>query len=237
MTSSADKRPILFIGDIQGCSGELAELLLAAGFEPGRHRLIPAGDTINRGPDAPGVLRQLREHGAEPIVGNHELAFMARADALPVEPPSKGGSAWEQLTGAGMLEEALAWIRGWPVLRQEDDWIAVHAGLHPVLPPDQTPAAFLTEVRYCTRDGQRPSVPEGTLTKPPPGFRPWYEFYRGPRTVVFGHWARMGLIRRERLFGLDTGCVYGRMLTGLWWPEGRIVQVPSHQPPRFPVLG
>ena len=28
-----------------------------------------------------------------------------------------------------------------------------------------------------------------------------------------------------RVRGLDTGCVYGKRLSGLWWPEDKLVQV------------
>ena len=47
------------------------------------------------------------------------------------------------------------------------------------------------------------------------------------RTVVFGHWARMGLVERPRVRGLDTGCVWGQKLTAWIAEEDRIVQVDS----------
>ena len=47
---------------------------------------------------------------------------------------------------------------------------------------------------------------------------PWYECMRWPVPVVFGHWAMRGLVDRPDVKGLDTGCVYGRRLTG-WCPE------------------
>jgi hypothetical protein len=232
-----DTRPILFIGDIQGCSTELADLLQAAGFDPARHLLLPLGDTINRGPDAAGVLRLLRENRAEPLQGNHERWLLAAGGRSKRPPRNKSGSAWYQLAAADLLEETLRWMRQWPLLREGPDWIAVHAGLHPTLPPRETPPDFLTEVRYCDGQGRRPADPDGTLASAPPGFQPWFDFYHGPRTVIFGHWARLGLIERERLYGLDTGCVYGNALTGLWWPERRLVQVPSRQPRVYDVTG
>ena len=70
-----DSRPILFLGDIQGCPEELAELLKQAAFDSRIHRLIPLGDTINRGPDAAGVISLLRQHRAEQIgVGALQVA-------------------------------------------------------------------------------------------------------------------------------------------------------------------
>jgi hypothetical protein len=56
----------------------------------------------------------------------------------------------------------------------------------------------------------------------------------GPETVVFGHDARQGLVDHRPFgsplcIGLDTGCVYGGMLTA-WSPElDRFVQVPARK--------
>jgi hypothetical protein len=223
---AADRRPILFVGDIQGCARELALLLRRAEFEVGRHRLLPVGDTINRGPDAPAVLDLLREHRAEPIQGNHERGLLEIVQRGVVPSWAHGDrSAYVQLRRAGRWEQAVAEIATWPLVREGPDWIAVHAGLHPRLPPGATDADFLTEVRWCDAEGRRPpAIPKAQL-EPPPGFRPWWEFHSDARTVVFGHWAQRGLVWEGRVRGLDTGCVYGGRLSALWWPEDRLVQV------------
>ena len=57
----------------------------------------------------------------------------------------------------------------------------------------------------------------------PDKFR-WHELHRGPELIVFGHDAKQGLFRktlpsgRPICVGLDTGCTYGRQLTG-YFPE------------------
>lgn len=43
--------------------------------------------------------------------------------------------------------------------------------------------------------------------------------------VLFGHDAKRGLQRCPRATGLDTGSCYGRKLTGIILPEGRLVDV------------
>lgn len=52
----------------------------------------------------------------------------------------------------------------------------------------------------------------------PEGFMPWFEV-PGRRTtgtpVAFGHWSTLGLINRENLMALDTGCVWGGQLTAV----------------------
>lgn len=85
---------------------------------------------------------------------------------------------------------------------------------------------FALTVRYCAPDGTRP---EADWPPPPAPFRPWFEYYPSRpderRTVVFGHWARMGLVLRDQLRGLDTGCVWGLRLTAWIAEEDRLVQV------------
>ena len=76
----------------------------------------------------------------------------------------------------------------------------------------------------------RPTSPAPSRAAP---FRPWDDFWAGPRTVVFGHWARRGLVQTEFARGLDTGCVWGGSLTAWIAEEDRIVSVPAraqHQP-------
>jgi bis(5'-nucleosyl)-tetraphosphatase (symmetrical) len=221
-----DESQILFVGDIQGCAEDLARLLEHAGFNPGIHRLVPLGDTVNRGPDAPGVLRLLRELGATPIIGNHERALLT-LDGIDDTPAwAQGpGSAYHQLDKRGLWFDAVAWMRQWPYIARGPGWIAVHAGLHPRLQPEATDPDFLTTVRWCTAQGTLPDKGVGNGIDAPHGFSPWHMFYQGQDRVFFGHWARQGLLLRERLRGLDTGCVYGRQLTGVWWPEDRLVQV------------
>jgi len=34
-------------------------------------------------------------------------------------------------------------------------------------------------------------------------------------TVVFGHWAALGLVVRDNLIGLDSGCVWGNQLSAV----------------------
>jgi len=228
---SEDDRPILFVGDVQGCAHELALLLEEAGFVPGSHRLIPLGDLVNRGPDAPGVLELLRETRAEPILGNHERGLLDIMRTGRVHPWARRPEyAYSQLLAAGRWEREMASIARWPLFRVGTDsagqgWVAVHAGLHPTLTPEETPAQFLTEVRFCDANGNEPENQSKRETHPPPGFLPWFDHYGGDRMVLFGHWAPLGLVRGRRVRGLDTGCVYGRQLSGLWWPDDRLVQV------------
>jgi hypothetical protein len=54
---------------------------------------------------------------------------------------------------------------------------------------------------------------------------PWAKLWRGPQLAIFGHDARRGLQTEEFAIGLDSGCCYGRELTGIILPEGEYVSV------------
>jgi bis(5'-nucleosyl)-tetraphosphatase (symmetrical) len=183
-------------------------LLEATSFEPGCDRLLPVGDLVNKGPDSAGVLALLMRLHAEPVIGNHDLHWLQK----------------DRRRDPAQRE----WLLAQPILRLFDDLVMVHAGLHPswddarlaALPPDDMDYAI--NVRYCDSDGRRPPA-----DWPPPGppFRPWDDFYCGRRRVVFGHWARRGLVVRPHCIGLDTGCVYDGRLSAWIAEEDRIVQV------------
>lgn len=197
----------IFVGDIHGCREPLERLLDAVGFVRGVDLLVPIGDLVNKGPDSNGTVDLLIELEAAPVLGNHDLAWLRRGR---------------------FAERHVEWIRSQPIVRRFDDVIAVHAGLHPhwgeakleALTP--TDVDYAVTIRYCDRDGKRPAS-----EWPPPGppFRPWDDFYTGSRRVVFGHWARRGLVVRPQCVGLDTGCVYGGKLSAWIAEEDRIVQV------------
>lgn len=132
----------------------------------------------------------------------------------------------------GTVAASDAWLREQPIVRDLGDILVVHAGVDPRWRLDTLAARalsaaeieFATSVRYCTEDGERPPA-----DWPPPGppYRPWDEFYRGDKRIVFGHWARRGLVHTDRVVGLDSGCVYGDRLSAWIAEEDRIVQVPA----------
>jgi len=71
----------IFVGDVQGCDEEFAELLARAQAEfGGEFELWSVGDLVNRGPDNRGPLarvRELEERGrARCVIGNHEVSLL-----------------------------------------------------------------------------------------------------------------------------------------------------------------
>lgn len=216
-----------FVGDIQGCARALGRLLRAAHFNPDKHHLIPLGDTINRGSQNVATLKLLQALGAEPILGNHEMAILKGLSES--ETPAWIG---EQSIARDLLKDPkcqsyLDWIASWPHWIWGHGWLAVHGGLHPRLPIEETDPMYLATVRLCDSQGRKPKGWNASSTVYPQGFKPWHHYYRGNDLVVYGHWARQGLTVGERTVGLDSGCVYGGGLSGMWYPSLEIVQVSS----------
>lgn len=225
----------IFVGDIQGCRAELAELLRKVAFDPARDELHPCGDFVNRGPDSAGVLRLCRELGAGGVLGNHDLHALhaARGERTP-----SARDTLDDLLAAPDREELLAWLAARPFVRAWDDVVLVHAAIHPrwkdpalqlassTANHESADTAFAVSARYCDAAGTRP---KHDWPAPPAPFRPWYEFWQErageARTAVFGHWARAGLVQRVRVRGLDTGCVWGGKLTAWIAETDEIVQV------------
>ena len=229
----------IFIGDVQGCREELERLLERVRFDPAADVLHPVGDLVNRGPDSLGSLRLLHDLGSLPVLGNHDVHL------LQVQAGKRAPRSGDTLAGvlaAPDVDELCGWLAAQPFLRVFDDLYLVHAGLHPdwddpaavlggvdPLHPSAG-AAFAVRVRHCTAHGERPAEePVGAPLAPV--YKPWFEYYdagrHGGRTVVFGHWAMLGLVLRPHLRGLDTACVWGGRLSAWIAEEDRVVDVPA----------
>ena len=96
----------------------------------------------------------------------------------------------------------------------------------------------LTRIRFCADDGTLDFKTKEGPGAAPPGHRPWFEV-PGRRSagqpIAFGHWSLLGLIDRDDLLAIDTGCVWGGALTAVRVDGGRreVVQV-TCGPPRMP---
>lgn len=210
----------LVVGDIHGCREELEDLLEESGWQEG-DRLVSVGDLVAKGPDSFGVVRLMRKLRAEAVRGNHDQHCLRWWDA------KVAGQALPELRPAHQdvvhqLEDAdWQWLSDRPLWLEVDahNALVVHAGLLPDLPLEEQDPYDLMNMRSILDDGTGSrNYEDGT---------PWAALWPGPRLVVFGHDAVRGLQVREHAIGLDTGCVYGGWLTGVWLPERDIVAVPA----------
>jgi bis(5'-nucleosyl)-tetraphosphatase (symmetrical) len=87
----------------------------------------------------------------------------------------------------------------------------------------------LTRMRFCDVSGRLDFKFSGPPGSQPDALRPWFDLPRRGRKkwhIVFGHWSALGMVRREDITALDTGCVWGGELTAVPLdPPGAAVKV------------
>ena len=196
---------------------DLHLLVVAAGHVK-QHR----GDTLNailRAPDRDELLDWLRRQKLMHAAGRYA---MVHAGLLPQWSVSKA------LALAREVESALAGDNYREFLRhmygnQPDRWRDNLTGFDRL----RVITNALTRLRICTVAGKMEFTHKGEPAGLPRGYRPWFMIPRRlsrATTVIFGHWAALGLYMDENVAGLDTGCVWGRELTALRLADGRIFQ-------------
>ena len=198
----------LYIGDVHGCADELERIVDAFGFVRGKDTLYQTGDIINKGPDMMRAIKFVQQNGILTVRGNHEEHLIRMMERPETEWTEKQRARFARLS----LDEwkyILDEVRTWPLWRDTPHALLVHAGLEPGVArlEDMDPEVILS-VRYWND-------------------RPWFEQVKWPKTVVFGHWAKMGFTNLPGFIGLDAGCVYGKKLMA-WCPEeDKFYEVPA----------
>ena len=189
----------LYIGDVHGCADELEKIIDAFGFVKGSDTLYQTGDIINKGPDMMRAIRIVEELGILTVRGNHEEHLIRMMNSPQSEWTIKQQNRFKALT----LDE---WtyiyniVKNWPLWRETPHGILVHAGLEPGKTKlEEMDKKVLLSIRLWND-------------------RPWFEQVKWDRTVIFGHWAKMGFVNVNGFIGLDSGCCYGKKLTA-WCPE------------------
>lgn len=93
----------------------------------------------------------------------------------------------------------------------------------------------MTRLRFCTPQGTMEFHRKGGVADAPAGYLPWFDA-PGRRstthTILCGHWSALGLLRRDDVIALDTGCVWGGALTAIRLGDSALFQVRSRQPRR-----
>lgn len=199
----------IFIGDVHGCYTELRDLLHLLQHKKS-DTLVFLGDLINKGPNSAEVLRFVHSLSPLLVLGNHDFDYLAKSNI----------DHNHKKLRSDIGEKIHSWFSHRPFYIKTEKFIAVHAGLHPTLPPSQTPKEFLFNVRTCSKDGK---------TFRDLSHTPWYELYEGAKPIFYGHWASNGLKIINNTHGIDTGCVYGGMLTAYVLESKELVQVKAKE--------
>ena len=144
-------------------------------------------------------------------------------------------AAWslaDSVRRARRAESALRSGDPMPCLRAYRPNAEVDVGVDPEVLSD---LRVFTLMRTVDAAGRPTYDYTGTLARLPAGRYPWFETVDrragGPR-IVCGHWAALGLLLRDDLWSVDTGCAWGGSLTAIRLEDGRVESTANLERPR-----
>ena len=205
----------IVVGDIHGCFDELVDLMKAVDLQAD-DRIIAVGDLIVKGPKSLQVLELFsQDQRFSSVIGNHDRKLRQRLRGESVRLSKEQRATLKELELHH--HRYFQFLRALPYVINLGAHLVIHAGLRPGVPLRRQMAADLTEIRTM---GPNPSRRRGIR---------WYDVYRGPKTVLFGHWPSRRPRQARYAIGLDTGCVYGGRLTAFIIDTQQFISVPAHE--------
>lgn len=216
---------VIAIGDLHGCIEEFEELLRKIQYNAKYMRIVLLGDLIDRGPDSVGCVRLARQLQFESIMGNHEDKHLRwrrheqkhKSSGKPN--PMHKLSYDKQIVQQSLSEEDFSWMSSLPLkLQLLNNLWAVHGGCTPRFKLSEQPPNQIIRMRYLDCNGTPRSL--GENFSQPPDTKYWAEMWNGPESIVYGHCVHDLKVPRiddhgeYKCVGIDTGCVFGGMLTG-----------------------
>jgi bis(5'-nucleosyl)-tetraphosphatase (symmetrical) len=85
----------------------------------------------------------------------------------------------------------------------------------------------MTRLRLCDVNGRMEFGHKTGLRDAPAGYMPWFDVpgrASAETPVICGHWAALGIVLRDDVLAIDSGCVWGRTLSALRLEDRRLVQ-------------
>ncbi|XP_064618856.1 bis(5'-nucleosyl)-tetraphosphatase PrpE [asymmetrical]-like [Lineus longissimus] len=213
--AECEGKEVLIIGDVHGCLEELKDLLVKCDLlEDGVVRdgaiVILCGDIVMKGPLNVETLRYMKHAGILAVRGNQDDKCILRYTDKVNGIPFMTKNLWMEGLTADDIEVLLD--LPYSISIPSVKTVIVHAGVFPGVPLEEQNRFVLTYMRSIHSKN-------GTLAPSPATVKededqPWAKLWRGPYHVYFGHDARHGLQQWDFATGLDTGCVYGKKMTG-----------------------
>lgn len=230
--------PFDIIGDVHGCLAELKLLLDQLGYLPdpdgiyvhpqGRMAAF-LGDLCDRGAENTGVLRlvmgMISKGTALSVPGNHDVKLLKYLQGRRVQLTHGLEITAAQLDGESdafrsQVQQFLEGLVSHYVL-DGGKLVIAHAGI---------------KEKYIGRGSGRirdfclyGDVNGETDAYGLPVRGNWAEDYRGKALVVYGHVPGEQVRWENHTCCIDTGCVFGGMLTALRYPEQETISVPALQ--------
>ncbi len=199
---------IFAVGDIHGCDLQLQELMKKLEIDYHEDTLVFVGDYIDRGDGSYNVvdyLAKLRKQHDNIVFlkGNHEemlFNYLSGQDEITFL-FNGGDKTLKQYTDENgdlaIPQDHLDFFNCLQLYYETDDYIFVHAGLRDGVPLEQQKPDDLLWIRKSFINSD-------------------YDF---GKTVIFGHTPFPEIMIQDNKIGIDTGAVYGYMLTCVELPD------------------
>lgn len=169
------------------------------------------------------------------------LAWLARQRLAYLEPDTDTLCVHAGLAPAWSLTDTLAYAAEVEAVLQGPQSGALLDALYGNQPDRWDPALqgvprwrciinTLTRLRMLDADGRLHFQHKADPASAPEGQMPWFahpQRLSRRQRVVFGHWSMLGRVHwpEHRVWGLDTGCVWGGPLSALELHEERLIQI------------
>ncbi|XP_071946279.1 bis(5'-nucleosyl)-tetraphosphatase PrpE [asymmetrical]-like [Antedon mediterranea] len=212
--SSMENKELFIVGDIHGCYDEMLELLEDAKKSTTKKlTVVFVGDLVNKGPKNKEVLDYVMSSEAYSVRGNHDEAVVYQCLSHKNDTDYEIPARYEWIKE--LSEENISYLQELPytITIPSHNVIVVHAGLLPGTPLEKQKLKDMVLMRNIINRDHFEGGPYATSSS---GGRPWVMHWAGKEQIYFGHDAIRGLQRSEYATGLDTGCVYGFCLTGVF---------------------
>lgn len=238
--------PFDIIGDVHGCFSELVALLRKLGYlvvedgeptgtrtfevtpPPGR-KAIFLGDLADRGPSAANTLRlvmsMVKTGTALCVPGNHDVKLARALQGRKVQVTHGLERSLEQLGGEpaefkAQVAEFIEKLVSHYVL-DDGRLVVAHAGMKSAM-QGRASKHIRDFALYGETTGETDEFGLPVRIN-------WANEYRGSALVVYGHTPVLEPEWQNNTINIDTGCVFGRKLTALRYPEKELVSVPAEQ--------
>jgi protein phosphatase len=237
--------PFDIIGDVHGCLGELMLLLVKLGYRMKRvrdadereywrvshdenRRLVFVGDLCDRGPDTPGVFRLVMDAVSRGVafcvLGNHDdklLRWLNSPEKVKLTHGLAQSAEQFEKEPSRLRDRVAEFIAKLPshLVLDGGRLVVAHAGL-----TAEMHGRVSGKVRAFALYGD--TTGESDEFGLPVRLN-WAANYRARASVVYGHTPTLTPAWENRCICIDTGCVFGGLLTALRWPEQELVSVPS----------
>ncbi|MBA2174472.1 bis(5'-nucleosyl)-tetraphosphatase PrpE [Halobacillus locisalis] len=231
------------IGDVHGCMDELYDLLSKLGYEwhdglpihPENRTIAFVGDITDRGPKSIEAIQFLhrlviQEKQAYYVPGNHcnklYRFFLGNPvkEAHGLETTTAEFRALSDKKQKRVKQQFIELYERSPLYHviNEANVVVAHAGIKGEDIGNRN-KRIETFVLYGDITGEK--LPDGRPVR-----RDWAQHYLGSQWIVYGHTPTQKPRFVNQTVNIDTGCVFGGMLTAFRLPEEEIVSVPSSMP-------